>query len=249
MPYVDAAWVCFGSFSRWHPSVRTGRVQPAARERCDRNSKHPDCLQGRRHSTLRCGLCGRGHLSYPSAASRYCQKHAKSVGSHRHHAPDFHVFSGPIYASGFPHSSGALHVNNPHTSARLSPCAGAVPPYVFAATPYSHQAPKTQLQFQRDQRFRPRKPGTRRPPRIPCVACRRGTACPGGASNPPRPARPVHSNLRARPAYSNSLRQRRGGHGRQGMASLRDATTPTTVGPAPACVIGPEGPMDDPPEG
>ena len=112
--------------------AQAGR-NPAARERCDRNSKRPDCLQGRCHSTLRCGLRGRGHLSYPSAASRYCQKHAKSVGSHRHRAPDFHVFSGPIYASGPPYSNGALHVNSPHTSTRLSPYAGAVLPYVSTA--------------------------------------------------------------------------------------------------------------------
>ena len=61
------------------------------------------------------------------------KKHAKSVGSHRHRAPDFHVFSGPIYASGPPYSNGALHVNSPHTSTRLSPCAGAVLPYVSTA--------------------------------------------------------------------------------------------------------------------
>ena len=32
--------------------------------------------------------------------SQYCQKHVKSVGPHRHHAPDFHVFSGPIRVGG-----------------------------------------------------------------------------------------------------------------------------------------------------
>ena len=52
----------------------------------------------------------------------------------------------------------------------------------------------------------------------------------------------LHSNLRVRPTHSNSLR-RRGGHGRQGTASLRDATTATTGEPAPACVIGPKGPI------
>ena len=140
--HVDAAWGRFGSFSWWHPSARTGRVQPAARERCDRNSKHPDCLQGHHHSTLRCGLCGRGHLPYPSAAPDIAKNTQSPVGSHRHHAPDFHVFSGPIHAGGFPYSNGALHVNSPHASARLSPYASAVLPYISTAPPYSHQAPK-----------------------------------------------------------------------------------------------------------
>ena len=175
---------------------------------------------GRRHSTLRCGLCGRGHLSYPSAASRYCQKHAKSVGSHRHHAPDFHVFSGPIYASGFPYSNGALHVNNPHTSTRLSPCAGAVLPYVSTATPYSHQAPKTQLQFQRDQRFRPRKPGTRRPPRIPC-------AVPARYRMSGRGIKSAETSGRLTQTYASGQLTQIPCADEEGMgtASLRDATT------------------------
>ena len=45
---------------------------------------------------------------------------------------------------------------------------------------------------------------------------------------------------------TNSLKFQRpttGGHGRQCTASLRDATTPTTGEPAPACVIGPKGPI------
>ena len=216
-------------------------MQPAARERCDRNSKHPDCLQGRRHSTLRCGLCGRGHLSYPSAASRYCQKRAKSVGSHRHHAPDFHVFSGPIYASGFPYSSGALHVNSPHTSARLSPCAGAVLPYVSTATPYSHQAPKTQLQFQRDQRFRPRKSPTPR-------------ARPWHAqANPPRPAagplKPTHPTrlLRFhRPTPGGHVRHRFAMRRRQ--RRRRVGVDDRGGGAAPACMIGPSGLKASPPD-
>ena len=72
-------------------------------------------------------------------------------------------------------------------------------------TPYSHTAPKLQKiqpQIKQDQRLRPRKPGIRRSPQIPCVDCRRGTACPDGTSNPPRPARPVHSNTRP----ANSLK-------------------------------------------
>ena len=39
------------------------------------------------------------------------------------------------------------------------------------------------------------------------------------------------------------------GEGGMGMASLGDASTPTTVGPAPACVIGPEGPITVKPKG
>ena len=119
------------------------------------------------------------------------------------------------------------------------PIISHIPAYL--PIPYSHTAHKLQKiqpQIKQDQRFRPRKPGTRGSLQIPCADCRRGAACPDGAPIPPRPAagpprsthptgliifpapaRPVHSN--AHPAsYSNSLR-RRGGHG-HGVASRCD---------------------------
>ena len=40
-----------------------------------------------------------------------------------------------------------------------------------------------------------------------------------------RDQRPAYANLRILPTHSNSNVQRRGGHGRQGTASLRDAAT------------------------
>ena len=61
--------------------------------------------------------------------------------------------------------------------------------HTFLRIPHTaSQLQKIRHQFRRDQRFRPRKPGIRRPPRIPCVDCRRGTTCPDWAPNPPRPA-------------------------------------------------------------
>ena len=105
------------------------------------------------------------------------------------------------------------HVSSPHVSARLSPYAGAVLPYVSTAPPCSHQAPKIRPQFQRDQRFRPRKPGIRGPPQTPCVDCRRGTTCPDGASNLPRPAfgslKPTHpTGLRGFPDPTTTAARR-----------------------------------------
>ena len=72
--------------------------------------------------------------------------------------------------------------------------------------PYSHTAHKLQKiqpQIKRDQRFRLRKPSIRRSQQIPCVACRRGAACPGGASAR-RDQRSVYADPRIQPVYSNS---------------------------------------------
>ncbi len=112
--------VPFRQFLVGYRSARTGRAQPAARERCDRNSKHPDCLRGRRHSTLRRGLCGRSHPPCPEAAPRYCQKHAKSAGSHRHHVPVFHAVSVPHTGGRSPYTPAAFHKFTKNHKARIS---------------------------------------------------------------------------------------------------------------------------------
>ena len=136
----------------------------------------------------------------------------------------FMCFPAPYYASGFPYSNGALHVNNPHTSTRLSPCAGAVLPYVSTATPYSHQAPKTQLQFQRDQRFPA--PQTRHP-RVSTNSLRR---LPARCRMSGRGIKSAETSDRLTQTYaSGQLTQipcanDEKGHGRQGTASLRDAS-------------------------
>ena len=91
--------------------------------------------------------------------------------------------------------------------------------------PYCPQAPKNPTSNQARPAFPP--PQTRHP-RVSANSLRRLPArCRmSGRSINRRDQRPIHSNLRIRPTYSNSLR-RRGG---MDMASLRDATTPTTVG-------------------
>ena len=88
------------------------------------------------------------------------------------------------------------------------PIISHIPAYL--PIPYSHTAHKLQKiqpQIKQDQRFRPRKPGTRGSLQIPCVDCRRGAACPGGAPAR-RDQRPVHSNLRIQPVSPPSLHQR-----------------------------------------
>ena len=86
------------------------------------------------------------------------------------------------------------------------------------------------------------------PPARPCLhrpgftaihACRiRSGPQKWGITNPPRPARPVHSNLRANPVHSDSPVQRLGGMD-DGVA----ATCRRQGGPAPACMIRPKGPI------
>ena len=68
-------------------------------------------------------------------------------------------------------------------------------------------------------------------PILNCGSCLRSTvSCtPGDLKAAETSGR--STQMRVRPTYSNSLR-RRGGHGRQGTASLRDATTPSQWRPA-----------------
>ena len=260
--HVDAAWGRFGSFSWWHPSARTGRVQPAARERCDRNSKHPDCLQGHHHSTLRCGLCGRGHLPYPSAAPDIAKNTQSPQITFHCHILGFHGFSDPMHTSAS-HTQTAPSMSTVPTHPRDFPHMLAPFSHTFLRLPHTvTKLQKIRLQFQRDQRFRPRKPGAdpvstnslrRLPARYrmsgrganplrPAAGLRgfpatkgdgsgnalhhlRGHVSTGLASRPftravsvparkngasptRRDQRPVHSNLRARPVYPNSLRLR-----------------------------------------
>ena len=53
----------------------------------------------------------------------------------------FMCFLAP-YARSASHTQTAPSISSPHPSARLSPYAGAVLPYVFTASPHSHQASK-----------------------------------------------------------------------------------------------------------
>ena len=53
----------------------------------------------------------------------------------------FMCFPAP-YARSASHTQTAPSISSPHPSARLSPYAGAVLPYVFTASPHSHQASK-----------------------------------------------------------------------------------------------------------
>ena len=130
--------------------------------------------------------------------------------------------------------------------------------YVSADPPYSHQAPKNPTLVS----TRPAFPAPQiKHPRVSanslCLLPARYRMSRRGTS-PPRPAaglrKPTHS--------TNSLKfpgPTTGGHGRQGTASLCDATTASASQwePAPACVIGSKGPMivrprgrtDSPPEG
>ena len=150
----------FGGFSWWHPSARTGRVQPAARGRCDRNSRHPDCLQGRRHSTLRCGLCGRGHLPYPGGAPGCCKNtqspqitpslplgqapHAVRRPPCRAAASRFHI---PVFHATFvPHAI----PRPPHT--------WAASPYGIAVSPYNHTPDAFPHTFSADPPYNPQAP-------------------------------------------------------------------------------------------
>ena len=61
---------------------------------------------------------------------RYCQKHTSPQITFHYHIPSFHGFSVPYTSERLPYTSGALHVNSPHTPARLFPYAGAVPSYI-----------------------------------------------------------------------------------------------------------------------
>ena len=121
----------FGGFSWWHPSARTGRVQPAARGRCDRNSRRPDCLQGRRHSTLRCGLCGRGHLPYPGGAPGCC----KNTQSPRI-TPSLPLGQAPHAIRRPPCRAAASRFHTPVFHATFVPHAIPRPPHTWAASPY-----------------------------------------------------------------------------------------------------------------
>ena len=91
-------------------------------------------------------------------------------------------------------------------------------PYVSADLPYRHQAPKVRPQFQRDQRSRPRKSGTRRSLQIPCADCRAVPHVQTGRRSAETSVR--LTQIRARPAYSNSNVQRRREH-EYGVASRR----------------------------
>ena len=182
---------------------------------------------------------------------------AKNTQVHRSHSTTiFLVFMGfpfPIQASG-PHTQAAPSMSavpthprgfshmlapfphtfpqipQPHTPAQI-PIDSAGSPYISTAPTYNYQAPKIRLQFQRNQRFRPRKPGIRRTPQIPCVDCWRGTACPDGAPTR-RYQRPVHADPRINPVCSNSPGQRQ-----EGMdACDGDAPASTSGGPMPVMV-------------
>ena len=114
-------------------------------------------------------------------------------------------------------------------------------PYVSADPHTTFKLQKSRHWFRRNQRFRPRKPGTRRSPQIPCADCRRGTACPDGAPNPPRPAASLRGSTHPTDLLKFPAPTRGAWASGYGVASRCDdgvAATSTTVGPAPACVIG-----------
>ena len=148
-------------------------------------------------SALQRDLCGRGYPPYPRAAFRHCQKSAKSAGrtlpSYSRLSWDFrstYKRAASHMQVPFPHTFPWFP--HPHAPARIPMVQPA--PHTFPRLPHTtSQLPKSRHWFRRDQRFRPRQPGTCGSPRIPCADCRRGAACTGGAPTR-RDQRPVSAN-------------------------------------------------------
>ena len=143
--------------------------------------------------------------SCPLRPARGCGRPAQAA-THTHQPPSGN--SQKTAKSAIPHLAG--HTLQPMP--RRSPCAsdphtGHVPTRFRGSPHTTSKLQKSRHWFRRDQRFRLHKSGTHGPPQIPCVDCWRGTACPDGAPTR-RDQRPVHSNLRIQPVYSNSLRLR-----------------------------------------
>ena len=119
----------------------------------------------------------------------------------------FMGFPFPIQTDGS-HTQAASSMLTVITHPRGFPHTPAPFPHTFPRLPHTTtKLQKSRHWFQRDQRFRLSKPGTRGSPRIPCVACRRGTACPDGAPTR-RDQRPVHPDPRIQPIHSNSQQRR-----------------------------------------
>ena len=109
----------------------------------DRNSKHPDCLQGRRHSALRRGLCGRSHLPYPSAAPDIA-KNPEPAGRIRR-LMRCHVLPIPIHFNGLPDRAAVPTKNSLKSAKSTCRTSSHIPgfwrgfgsPYGQAASPYT----------------------------------------------------------------------------------------------------------------
>ena len=127
-----------------------------------------------------------------------------------------------------PHTHLPLSINSQKTAKPASPrFAGHTPqpmPGCFPRAsdpPYHYQAPKIRRQFRRDQRPGPANPQPWATPARPCLHRPSFTSAHG---HQPAETSGRSTQMRIQPTHTNS-RRRRGGHGRQGTASLRDATT------------------------
>ena len=90
--------------------------------------------------------------------SQYCQKHVKSVGPHCHHAPDFHVFSGPIHVGG-PRTQTAPSMSTVPTHPRDFPHMLAPFFNTFPRLPHTvTKLQKSRHWFRQDQRSGPANP-------------------------------------------------------------------------------------------
>ena len=134
-----------------------------------------------------------------------------------------------------PYTSGAIHASSPHTPARLSPYAGAVPPHVSTAptAPYACADPHRFSWLPTRFHGFPMQPPSSKNPDIGFNETSVSGAVPHvrtghqSAETSDRLAQTYASNRFS----ADSLRQRRGGK-RQGMASPRDAAPTSQWGPA-----------------
>ena len=224
------AWGRFGSLSRWHPSACTGRALP-------------DVASGRSYppypgaTPLTLPEIRKVRRPPPASTFWVFVRFPFSIQA----APSMPAV--PTYPRGFPHMPAPLS----HTLPRLpqSPHADADPHRFnrlaihFRDSPIQPPSSKNPTPVSPRPAFRSRKSRANPAPHLPRTCVSGLHISPTNrpqitqhTSAPTRPwraqsrrdQRPACSNLRARPACSNSLR-RRGGHGRQGTASLRDATT------------------------
>ena len=130
MPYVDVTWGRFSSFSWWRPSARTSRARPAG----ERDGRNPECLDYLPRRSLVWPLWTKlSPPPYPGAAPDVAKNPQVRRPPPAFIFRFFTRFPFPHTSGRSPYASDALHVGSPHTSARLFPYAGAVPPHVSTA--------------------------------------------------------------------------------------------------------------------